>query len=111
MTLADHNCEPCRGGIPALSPAEVAPLVAELDGWTAVAVHHIEKEYKFRDFAAALAFVNEVGAIAEAEDHHPDIWFTWGRAKIEIRTHKIDGLTRNDFILAAKIDRVGATTE
>ena len=68
--------------------------------------HHLEKEFRFKDFAEALAFTNKVGAIAEAEGHHPDIYVAWGKVRITIWTHKIDGLTRSDFVLAAKIDRL-----
>jgi 4a-hydroxytetrahydrobiopterin dehydratase len=68
--------------------------------------HHLEKEFRFPDFEQALSFTNAVGAIAEREGHHPDIHLAWGKVGIEIWTHKIDGLTRSDFILAAKIDRI-----
>ena len=105
--LADRECVPCRGGVPGLSREEVEALLPQLRGWTAEGVHHISKEYRFPDFAEALAFVNQVGAIAEEQNHHPDLEFTWGRARIEIRTHAIDGLTESDFVLAAKIDRLG----
>jgi 4a-hydroxytetrahydrobiopterin dehydratase len=71
-----------------------------------VGEHHLEKEYTFPDFAQALAFTNAVGAIAEEEGHHPDIYLAWGKARVTIWTHKVDGLTRSDFVLAAKIDRV-----
>jgi 4a-hydroxytetrahydrobiopterin dehydratase len=67
--------------------------------------HHLRKSYKFKNFQDALAFVNRVGAVAEAEGHHPDISFTWGRARIEIWTHSVDGLSESDFVLAAKVDR------
>ena len=104
--LAKNSCEPCRGGVPPLEAAEIDALLPEVKECSAVDAHHIEREYSFPDFAQALAFVNDVGAIAETENHHPDIWFTWGKVKIEIRTHKIDGLTRSDFVLAAKIDQI-----
>ncbi|MCI0652312.1 MAG: 4a-hydroxytetrahydrobiopterin dehydratase [Planctomycetes bacterium] len=104
--LAERQCIPCQGGVPPLGAAEVERLLARLDGWRAEGVHHLAKDFKFKNFAQALAFANAVGAIAEAEKHHPDIWFTWGKARIEIRTHKIDGLTESDFVLAAKIDRI-----
>ncbi|HEV7681981.1 MAG TPA: 4a-hydroxytetrahydrobiopterin dehydratase [Pyrinomonadaceae bacterium] len=104
--LAERQCVPCRGGVPPLPTDEVKRLVAELDGWEVVAEHHLRKEYKFEDFKAAQAFVNRVGAVAEEQWHHPDICFGWGRAEITIWTHKIDGLTESDFILAAKIDRL-----
>ena len=105
-SLADRRCVPCRGGVPPLALERVRELVSEVDGWHAEGVHHIDKEYTFPDFKSALAFVNRVGEVAEAEAHHPDITLTWGRVHIEVRTHKIDGLTENDFILAAKIDRL-----
>jgi 4a-hydroxytetrahydrobiopterin dehydratase len=104
--LANKQCVPCRGGVPPLQGAELAALAAQVPGWQVVNEHHITKSYKFPDFAAALAFVNRVGALAEQQGHHPDIFLAWGRADVTIWTHKIDGLTESDFILAAKIDRV-----
>jgi len=105
MSLASEKCVPCRGGVPALKGEELAVLERQLgEGWRVVGEHHLEKEYRFPDFATALAFTNKVGAIAEEEGHHPDIALAWGRVAITIWTHKIDGLTRSDFILAAKID-------
>jgi 4a-hydroxytetrahydrobiopterin dehydratase len=105
--LASKSCVPCRGGVPPLAGAALAELLARLgpNGWQAVAGHHLEKTYAFPDFARALAFVNRVGAIAEAEGHHPDLHLGWGRVRIEVWTHKIDGLTESDFVLAAKCDR------
>ena len=103
--LADRECIPCTGAVPPLDSAQIAELLPKLEGWSVDGVHHIAKEYRFPDFATALAFVNRVGEIAESVNHHPDIWFTWGKVKLEIRTHKIDGLTESDFVLAAKIDR------
>ena len=104
--LAARDCIPCRGGIPPLEEARVQEFLAQLDGWHAEGVHHIARDYRFKNFAEALAFVNRVGELAESQGHHPDIWFTWGKARLEIRTHKIDGLTESDFILAAKIDQL-----
>ena len=105
--LAGEKCIPCRGGVPALHGEELRQLVEHLGGdWTVVDEHHLEKEIAFPDFATALAFTNRVGAIAEEEGHHPDIHLAWGKVRIIIWTHKIDGLTRSDFILAAKIDGV-----
>jgi 4a-hydroxytetrahydrobiopterin dehydratase len=93
------------GGVPPLNAAEIKQLLDQLRGdWRVEAVHHLEKEYTFVDFAAALAFTNAVGAIAEEQGHHPDIYLTWGRVVLKIWTHKIDGLTESDFILAAKAD-------
>ncbi len=104
--LANRDCVPCRGGVPPLTEDRVASLITQLDGWQAAGVHHLEKGYTFKNYAATLEFVNRVGAVAEEQNHHPDIWFTWGKAKIEIYTHKINGLTESDFVLAAKIDRL-----
>lgn len=79
-------------------------LGADGNGWTIEREHHLEKEFRFRNFAEALAFVNRVGAMAEAQSHHPDIFLAWGRVRITIWTHKIDGLTESDFVFAAKCD-------
>lgn len=103
--LADKTCVPCQGGIPPLTEAEYAPLLAELEGWTVVDGHHLAKDYAFPDFKEALAFVNAAGAIAEEQWHHPDFTLAWGKVGITIFTHKIDGLAEADFVLAAKIDR------
>lgn len=106
-TLADEKCVPCRGGVPPLKGAELAEVARELgSGWNVVDEHHIEKEFRFPDFAQALSFTNAVGAIAEREGHHPDIFLAWGKVGVKIWTHKIDGLSRSDFILAAKIDQI-----
>jgi 4a-hydroxytetrahydrobiopterin dehydratase len=103
--LANRECS-CRGGVPPLKGDELTKLLAELNGWEIVNEHHLKKSYKFADFGEAQEFVNRVGALAEEQGHHPDICFGWGRAEITIWTHKIDGLTESDFILAAKIDRI-----
>ena len=106
-SLADEKCIPCRGGVPPLKGEELAAVQRELGGdWKVVDEHHLEREFRFPDFASALAFTNRVGEIAEEQGHHPDIHLAWGKVRITIWTHKIDGLTRSDFILAAKIDRV-----
>ncbi|MDQ1728629.1 MAG: 4a-hydroxytetrahydrobiopterin dehydratase [Pyrinomonadaceae bacterium] len=102
--LASRDCVPCRGGVPPLPVEEVIKLQAQLDGWEVVNNHHLRKEYQFADFKTTQSFVNRVGDLAEAQWHHPDICFGWGRAEITIWTHKIDGLTESDFILAARID-------
>jgi 4a-hydroxytetrahydrobiopterin dehydratase len=83
---------------------EIKEFMGELDGWEVIEEHHLLKSFKFGDFREALSFVNRVGELAEAEGHHPDISFGWGYAEIKIWTHKIDGLSESDFILAAKID-------
>ncbi|HEX7191905.1 MAG TPA: 4a-hydroxytetrahydrobiopterin dehydratase [Thermoanaerobaculia bacterium] len=98
---------PCRGGVPPLRGEELQTLERDLgEGWHVVGAHHLEREFRFPDFAQALAFTNRVGALAEEEGHHPDIHLGWGHVRIEIWTHTINGLTRNDFILAAKINRL-----
>ena len=106
MSLADNTCVPCRGGVPPLGPEKIQDLLGQLDtGWTLNAQGHIEKTYTFDNFADALAFTNRVGNVAELEGHHPDIYLAWGKCKVEIWTHKIQGLTESDFYLAAKADR------
>jgi len=109
-SLAAKQCVPCRGGVPPLGAEEIARLLSELgpNGWQAIEAHHLEKEYRFADFAQALAFVNRVGAIAEEQGHHPDLYLAWGKVRITIWTHKIDGLTESDFVLAAKCDAAAA---
>jgi 4a-hydroxytetrahydrobiopterin dehydratase len=92
--------------VPPLTEKEYAPLLAELDGWQVLAGHHLAKDFRFADFVTALDFVNRAGAIAEEQGHHPEITVGWGHAKVEIWTHKIDGLTESDFVLAAKYDRL-----
>src|ERR1035441_8119610 len=105
--LAEKQCVPCNGGMPPLTGDELAKLAGELGGgWQVVAEHQLEKEYKFKDFREALAFTNKVGALAEAQGHHPDIYLTWGKVKLTIWTHKIDGLTESDFVMAAKADKL-----
>jgi len=103
-SLANEKCIPCRGGVPALKGEELAALARELGAeWRVVDEHHLEREFRFPDFGQALAFTNKVGAIAEKEGHHPDIYLAWGKVRVTIWTHKVDGLTRSDFVLAAKI--------
>lgn len=105
--LAAKSCVPCKGGVPPLAGEELEKLLGELgpNQWRVVGGHHLEKSYSFPDFVSALAFVNRVGAIAEAEGHHPDLHLSWGKVVVETWTHKIDGLTESDFVLAAKCDR------
>lgn len=103
--LAQKTCVPCRGGVPPLRGKEIETLLATLGGgWRVKDEHHLEKEYTFRNFAEALDFTNRVGAIAEDQGHHPDIALSWGRVGLTIWTHKINGLTESDFVLAAKAD-------
>lgn len=102
--LTKKTCQPCRGGVPALKGSQLDPYYNQLKGWRIIDEHHLQKEYAFSDFKDALAFANQIGALAEQEDHHPDILLSYGKIKIDIWTHKVDGLTESDFILAAKID-------
>jgi 4a-hydroxytetrahydrobiopterin dehydratase len=106
--LAERECVPCRGGIPPLTRKLFEPLLAQLDGWQVVDDHHLTKLYPFDDFVTALAFVNRVGELAEENGHHPDLHLSWGKVRIDLWTHKIDGLAEADFILAAKCDKVFA---
>ena len=106
MSLADKQCIPCRGGVPALPQDEAERLLAQLDpAWMLNADGHLERALPFGNFVMALEFANRIGAIAEAENHHPDLHVGWGRCTVEIWTHKIGGLTESDFYFAAKVDR------
>ena len=107
-SLADRPCVPCRGGVPPLGAAQIAPLLAQIDGWQAVEEHHLEKTFRLKNFARALELVNRIGAIAEAENHHPDLLLAWGRVGVKVWTHKINGLTESDFFFAAKCDQAFA---
>ena len=105
--LSEKECVPCKGGVPPLQGPELAALLEQLGGgWKAVDEHHLEKEYKFKNFREALDYTNKVGELAEAQGHHPDILLMWGKVRLTIWTHKIDGLTESDFIFAAKADRL-----
>jgi 4a-hydroxytetrahydrobiopterin dehydratase len=105
MALADQNCVPCKGGTPPLTGAEISPLLAQVDGWE-VREGHLQKAFKLKNFVEAVDFVNAISLVAEEEGHHPDLHVSWGRVGVELWTHKIDGLTESDFVMAAKIDRV-----
>ena len=104
--LAEKTCVPCKGSTPPLKGAELQQFSHQLPNWKVVDQHHITRTFTFPDFQKALDFVNRVGAIAEEQGHHPDILLTWGKVEITIWTHKVQGLTESDFILAAKIDRL-----
>jgi 4a-hydroxytetrahydrobiopterin dehydratase len=106
MSLAEKHCVPCRGGVPPLTGEELRKMQAQVSGWQVVDDHHLSKTYTFSDFRSALDFVNRVGAVAEEQGHHPDLYLAWGKVEVKTWTHKIDGLTESDFILAAKIDRL-----
>jgi 4a-hydroxytetrahydrobiopterin dehydratase len=109
MSLADKHCVPCRGGVPPLKGAELGSFASQVPGWKVVEEHHLFRSFSFPDFKTALDFVNRVGAVAEEEGHHPDLMLSWGRVDVTTYTHKIDGLTESDFVLAAKIDRLHKT--
>ncbi len=106
MPLADQECIPCKGGVPALKGAAVQSLLSEIPDWNAPNEHHLFRVFRFPDFKTALDFVNRVGAVAEEQAHHPDLLLAWGKVEVTIFTHKIDGLSESDFVLAAKIDRL-----
>lgn len=104
--LASKQCVPCRGGVPPLAGDAIKTLLDRLGGgWKTVDDHHLEKEYRFKDFRGAMDFAVKVGELAEAQGHHPDIYLRWGKVTLTVWTHKIDGLTESDFILAAKADK------
>lgn len=103
--LARKKCTPCSGKIPPLKGDSLAQYRKQLEpSWNIIGEHHLEKEYRFKDFKEALAFTCAVGRVAEEEGHHPDIFLSWGKVILKIWTHKIDGLSENDFILASKCD-------
>jgi 4a-hydroxytetrahydrobiopterin dehydratase len=106
-TLADKTCTPCRGGIPPLARAAAEEHRAQVPGWALMDVAtRIERTYRFKAFREAFAFVARAAELAEAAGHHPDISFGWGYATVSLRTKKIKGLHENDFIMAAKLDRI-----
>jgi 4a-hydroxytetrahydrobiopterin dehydratase len=104
--LASKTCVPCRGGTPPLKGEELDDLRRQIPGWEVVEEHHLRRRFRFKNFREALNFVNRVGELAEEQGHHPDVGFGWGYAEVTVYTHKIDGLTESDFILAAKISKL-----
>ncbi len=106
--LANKKCVPCLGGTPPLTEKEIAPLLAQLNGWEVEESKKLIKPFRFKNFAQAVEFVNAITRVAEAEQHHPDLYVRWGQVRVYLWTHKIDGLTESDFVMAAKIDRVYA---
>jgi len=105
--LALQNCVPCEGGIPALEGRELAALLRKLDAsWELIEDHHLERKYAFDGYAAAVAFTDAVARIAQEQEHHPDILLTYGKVKVTVWTHKANGLTLNDFVLAAKVEKM-----
>jgi len=111
VSLAEKNCVPCRGGVPSLDADAVAGYLKQLEpGWESPRNHHLVKSYKFPDFKSALAFVDRVGAMAEEQGHHPDLYLAWGKVRVEVWTHTIDGLTESDFVFSAKCDGLAASS-
>ncbi len=104
--LAAKRCVPCRGGVPPLKGKELASLHRQVPEWSVIDEHHVRKTFAFPGFRDALGFVNRVGEVAEEQGHHPDVYLSWGKVEIKLWTHKIDGLTESDFIMAAKIDQL-----
>ena len=104
--LAGKTCVPCTGDTPRLEDRRVTELRAEVPEWEVVENHHLIRTFRFKNFREALDFVNRIGEVAEEEGHHPDIGLGWGRVEVTVLTHAIDGLSENDFILAAKISQI-----
>ena len=103
--IAKQHCRPCEKGDQSLKGEALASLKKQLDpGWKVVDEHHLEREYSFKNFREALDFTNRIGEVAEAESHHPDIYLGWGKVELKLWTHSVGGLSKNDFILAAKVD-------
>lgn len=104
--LSSRNCVPCRGGVPPLQGEALSALAAQLGGgWQVVSGHHLLKEFRFKNFRDALGFTVRIGEISEQQGHHPDIELSWGRVAVTLYTHKINGLSESDFILAAKFEQ------
>ena len=108
--LLKKKCAPCEGGVVPFDTSEIQKYQKKVDGWDIVKnnknIFLLEKNFKFKNFKDSQEFINKVGEISEEEGHHPEIIFGWGYAKINITTHAIEGLSENDFILAAKIDQI-----
>lgn len=105
--LTKIKCAPCEGGVDSLTSEQYAPYLEQVPRWSVIKDKMIEREFVFKDFAEALQFVNDVGAIAEDEGHHPDLLiYSWNKVKISLWTHAIGGLSINDFIVATKVDRI-----
>jgi 4a-hydroxytetrahydrobiopterin dehydratase len=107
--LAERNCTPCRGGIPPLTVEAAEEYRRQTPEWSLLdQASRIERQYRFKNFGEAFAFVERAAELAETERHHPDISFGWGYATVSLRTKKIKGLHENDFIMATKLDRIAA---
>ena len=104
--LAERHCKPCKGNVPPMKGEDLAAYRKQLgEGWDVIGEHHLEKEFKRKDWREAVALTNKIAELADQEDHHPDVVLSYGKVKVTLWTHKINGLSENDFILAAKIDQ------
>lgn len=103
--LAEHKCVPCKGGTPPLSHEEALKLLEQTPGWE-LKENHIEKTFQFPNFIEGMKFANRITKVIEEQDHHPDLYISWGKVRIEYSTHAIGGLSVNDFIMAAKINEI-----
>ncbi|HYM96405.1 MAG TPA: 4a-hydroxytetrahydrobiopterin dehydratase [Candidatus Sulfotelmatobacter sp.] len=108
-SLADEKCVPCKGGTPPLDASQIDVLLPRVDSWQVEDSKKLIKRFRFKNWVDAVAFVNEVTPVAESEGHHPDLYVRWGEVRAYLWTHKIDGLTVSDFVMAAKLDRVFAS--
>lgn len=106
MDLAKKHCVPCEGGTPPMMPAKIEKYKPDAPGWLVVENKKLSREFRFKDFAGAMEFINKVAKIAEAEGHHPDIYIFYNLVRLELTTHAVGGLSENDFILAAKINGI-----
>ena len=106
QNLAERHCKPCKGNVPPMKGEDLAQYRKQLgEGWNVIGEHHLEKEFKRKDWREAVALTNKIAELADQEDHHPDVVLSYGKVKVTLWTHKINGLSENDFILAAKIDQ------
>jgi 4a-hydroxytetrahydrobiopterin dehydratase len=109
VPLVDRHCQPCKGNVPPMKGADLARYREQLgEGWNVIGEHHLEKEFKVKDWREAVALTNRIADLADQEDHHPHLLLQWGGVKVTLWTHKINGLSENDFILAARIDKLAA---
>jgi 4a-hydroxytetrahydrobiopterin dehydratase len=106
MSLTQKHCIPCESGVQALSQEEIGAMIRQVPEWQLLPGDWISRQFTFKNFVESLSFVNQVGEVAEAEGHHPDITFGWGYVDIKLQTHAINGLHENDFIVAAKINEL-----
>jgi len=106
MELAEQRCTACEGGIPPFTHEQAVEYMSRVPGWELPDDLHIERTFRFRNFAEAMAFANRIAEIAEQEKHHPELHISWGRVRVELSTHAVKGLSTNDFILAAKINKL-----